>query len=56
MYDSRAFNFGEFVDGRAQQTLSPILRRDEAALANFSSSCRNLALRILKLIAMGLRV
>jgi isopenicillin N synthase-like dioxygenase len=53
---SRAFNMNEFVDGKAQQPLPPILEQNEEKLDHFISSCRNICLKILELFAIGLKI
>lgn len=49
-------NFGEFVNGKAQQPLPPSLEDHEAEIYDFQTHCNNLLLRLLKLFAIGLKV
>lgn len=49
-------NFGEFVDGKAQQPLPPALVDHEPQIHEFETYCRNLMLKILELFAIGLKV
>lgn len=51
-----AFNFGEFIDGKAQQPLPPAFVGHEPELSAFSAGCYALCGQILKLIAMGLEI
>ncbi|RDA90325.1 hypothetical protein CP533_6009 [Ophiocordyceps camponoti-saundersi (nom. inval.)] len=51
-----AFNFGEFVDGKAQQPLPATIEADEPTINAFSNSCRNMCQRILHLLGLGLDV
>ncbi|MCJ1376963.1 hypothetical protein MMC17_000053 [Xylographa soralifera] len=50
------FNFGEFADSKAQQPLPPALQAHEAQLSRFSGLCRELAMKLLELFAIGLKV
>ncbi|MCJ1431305.1 hypothetical protein MMC27_000656 [Xylographa pallens] len=50
------FNLGEFADGKAQQSLPPALQAHEAQLSRFSELCRELAMKLLELFAVGLKV
>ncbi len=52
----RAFNFGEFHNGKAQQSLPESLQRHEPEISHFGSLCHGLCMRILRLIALGLKV
>ncbi|RCI16968.1 hypothetical protein L249_2069 [Ophiocordyceps polyrhachis-furcata BCC 54312] len=52
----RAFNFGEFVDGKAQQPLPATIEADEPTVNAFATSCRKLCHRILHLLGLGLEV
>lgn len=52
----RAMNFGEFVNGKAQQSLPPTLAEREAELDQFHTYCHDLMLKILKLFAIGLKI
>ncbi len=49
-------NFGEFVDGKAQQPLPSSLASHEAELNQFGVLCRELCIKLLRLFALGLRV
>ena len=49
-------NIGQYVDGKAQQPLSPTLRPHEADIGDFSGLCNKLCMRILRLLAVGLKV
>ncbi|KJZ71771.1 hypothetical protein HIM_08856 [Hirsutella minnesotensis 3608] len=53
---ARAFNFGEFVDGRAQQPLPSSIANEEQLLSAFADSCRRLCHKILSLLGQGLDV
>lgn len=52
----RAMNFGEFVNGKAQQPLPPSLSPHEANLDHFGALCHGLCVKLLRLFALGLRV
>ncbi len=52
----RAFNFGEFIDGKAQQPLPDTFAAKERDLSNFSDYCHKLCLKILTLFGLGLRI
>ncbi|KAI9149317.1 hypothetical protein HJFPF1_11369 [Paramyrothecium foliicola] len=52
----RAFNFGEFVDGKAQQPLPSTIIDDESQACAFSESCHRLCQKILYLLGLGLGV
>jgi hypothetical protein len=52
----RAMNFGEFVDGKAQQPLPEVLSSKEVDLNAFQDNCNNLMLKILTLFAIGMNV
>lgn len=52
----RAFNFGEFVDGKAQQPLPPTIASDEPRFNAFSDSCHALCNKLLYLLGLGLGV
>lgn len=54
--NTRAFNFGEFVDGRAQQPMPKSLAPNEADLSRFADLCHGLCIKLLKLFALGLNV
>lgn len=49
-------NFGEFIDGKAQQPLPPSLIDHEEDLAKFHKYCHDMMLKILKLFSIGLKV
>jgi isopenicillin N synthase-like dioxygenase len=53
---ARAFNIGEFVDGRAQQPLPKGLAEQEATIGRFAENCHALCNRLLQLFALGLEV
>ncbi|KAF4584458.1 hypothetical protein GQ602_005831 [Ophiocordyceps camponoti-floridani] len=50
------FNFGEFVDGKAQQPLPESVAAQEPFLSFFAASCRTLCNRILHLLGIGLDI
>ncbi|PQE28424.1 oxidoreductase 2OG-Fe(II) oxygenase family protein [Rutstroemia sp. NJR-2017a BBW] len=52
----RAMNFGDFVDGKAQQPLPPSLAPHESELDEFQQYCHKLCLKILTLFAIGLEI
>lgn len=56
MLSNRAFNFGEFSDGKAQQTLPASLAPNEAQISHFIDACHNLCLKLLTLFGLGLHV
>ena len=49
-------NIGEYADGKAQQPLSPTLKPYEADIGDFSGLCHKLCMRVLRLLAVGLKV
>src|SRR6187402_2769892 len=49
-------NFGEFINGKAQQPLPSSLGPHESELAQFQSYCHDMMLKILTLFAIGLEV
>lgn len=51
-----AFNFGEFIDGKAQQPFPKTMLQDEPQISAFSDSCRTLCSKILYLLGLGLGV
>lgn len=53
---TRAFNFGEFVDGKAQQPVPAALAPHEGEVSDIFDKCRGLAVRILYLLGVGLEV
>ena len=54
--ESRAFNFGEFINGKAQQPIPPTVAADEPRFAAFADLCRALCTKILTLLGRGLDV
>lgn len=52
----RAFNLGEFHEGKAQQSLPELLIRHEPEISEFERLCHDLCMRILRLFALGLKV
>lgn len=52
----RAFNLGEFHEGKAQQSLPERLIRHEPEIGHFERLCHDLCMRILRLFALGLNV
>jgi hypothetical protein len=52
----RAFNFGEFVNGKAQQPLPPTIAGDEPQIQAFADSCHKLCKKLLHLLGIGLGV
>ncbi|KAK5993455.1 hypothetical protein PT974_06886 [Cladobotryum mycophilum] len=51
-----AFNFAEFINGKAQQPLPPTIAADEPQLYAFSNSCHTLCRKILHLLGVGLGI
>ena len=51
----RAINFGEFINGKPQQALSPALAQHEADIHHFYDVCHELCMKLLKLFALGLK-
>lgn len=51
-----AFNFGEFINGKAQQPLPSPVVPDEDRFSAFSTSCHGLCNRLLYLLGLGLGV
>ncbi|KAL5341534.1 hypothetical protein BJX70DRAFT_358169 [Aspergillus crustosus] len=51
-----AFNFGEFISGKAQQPLPAALTPYETEIGNFADLCTKTCNRILKLLALGLKI
>ncbi|KAF8449741.1 hypothetical protein BDZ91DRAFT_751695 [Kalaharituber pfeilii] len=51
-----ALNFGDFVDGKAQQPLPASLIEHEVELAQYQELCHNLCMRLLRLFAIGLEI
>jgi hypothetical protein len=54
--DPRAFNFGEFIDNKAQQPIPPTIAADEANLSAFRDLCYDLSLHLNPLLGIGLEV
>ncbi|KAI4233948.1 MAG: hypothetical protein LQ349_004095 [Xanthoria aureola] len=52
----RVFNFGEFVNGKAQQPMPPSLAQQEAEINDFADRCRGLCMQLLRLFALGLKI
>ena len=52
----RAFNFGEFLNGKAQQPLPSSLTSDEARISGFADLCHDLCQKLLYLLGIGLGV
>lgn len=52
----RAFNVGEFADGKAQQPLPSTVADKEPLFVAFATSCRKLCHKILYLLGQGLDV
>ncbi|KJK80723.1 hypothetical protein H634G_03872 [Metarhizium anisopliae BRIP 53293] len=51
-----AFNFGEFINNKAQQPIPPTVAAEEARFSAFADLCRALCLKILALLGQGLQV
>ncbi|KAL4887446.1 hypothetical protein BJY04DRAFT_175951 [Aspergillus karnatakaensis] len=51
-----AFNFGEFAFGKAQQPLPSSLAPHESEIGSFAELCTETCNRILKLLALGLKI
>ncbi|PHH82798.1 hypothetical protein CDD82_4777 [Ophiocordyceps australis] len=51
-----AWNFAEFVNGKAQQPLPSTIAADEPRLNDFCNFCRELCSKILYLLGVGLRI
>lgn len=49
-----AWNFGEFIDGKAQQPLPEAIKPLEEDISNFRDSCHRLSLKLLTLLGIGL--
>jgi len=54
--ESRAFNFGEFVDGKPNQRVPKAFASHVEELADFEERCSSTCRRIFRLLAMGLEV
>lgn len=55
-HTTRAMNFGDFKDSKAQQLLPPSLEPHEAEINGFAELCNKTCTRILTLLALGLEV
>lgn len=53
---NRAFNLGEFKDGKAQQPLPASFADNETELNEFQDLCHDLCLKLLRLFAIALNV
>jgi hypothetical protein len=53
---SRALNFGEFRNGKAQQHVPKSLAPHEDELSDLAERCHVMCMNVLKLLAIGLRV
>ncbi|KAK4041696.1 hypothetical protein C8A01DRAFT_34299 [Parachaetomium inaequale] len=51
-----AFNFGEFIDNKAQQPIPPTIAADEPRVSAFRDLCYNLSLKLNTLLGIGLEV
>ncbi|KAK4157594.1 hypothetical protein C8A00DRAFT_29438 [Chaetomidium leptoderma] len=51
-----AFNFGEFVDNKAQQPIPPTIAADQPDISAFRDLCYNLSLKLNTLLGIGLGV
>ncbi|KAL2019625.1 hypothetical protein VTK56DRAFT_9440 [Thermocarpiscus australiensis] len=51
-----AFNFGEFINGKAQQPIPPTIAPDESRISAFHDLCYNLCLKLNTLLGIGLEV
>ncbi|KAK4188222.1 hypothetical protein QBC35DRAFT_451514 [Podospora australis] len=51
-----AFNFGEFVDGKADQPIPPTIAEEEDQINEFRELCYQLCLKINTLLGIGLQV
>ncbi|RAL13958.1 putative oxidoreductase, 2OG-Fe(II) oxygenase family [Aspergillus homomorphus CBS 101889] len=51
-----AFNFGEFINHKAQQPLPPALAPHETEIAHFADLCQKTCTRVLTLLALGLGI
>ncbi|KAK4670090.1 uncharacterized protein QC763_208660 [Podospora pseudopauciseta] len=54
--ESRAFNFGEFINGKADQPMPPTIAAHESQINDFRELCYNLCLKINTLLGIGLQV
>lgn len=51
-----AFNFSQFIDGKPLHSLPDFFEKNKEKLAYFEGKCHALALRLLKLLAIGLKI
>ncbi|PHH61888.1 hypothetical protein CDD81_7752 [Ophiocordyceps australis] len=51
-----AWNFAEFVNGKAQHPLPSVIAADEQRLSDFCNLCRKLCSKILYLLGLGLQI
>ncbi|MCJ1230097.1 hypothetical protein MMC12_006768 [Toensbergia leucococca] len=51
-----AINFGEFVNGKAQQPMPKSLAAHEAEIGQFAMRCNELCMKLLRLFACGLQI
>ncbi|KAK3325563.1 hypothetical protein B0H66DRAFT_129000 [Apodospora peruviana] len=51
-----AFNFGEFIDGKAQQPIPPTISEHEGQISAFRDLCHGVCLKINTLLGIGLEV
>ncbi|KAK3373794.1 hypothetical protein B0T24DRAFT_275487 [Lasiosphaeria ovina] len=56
IYRIRAFNFGEFVDGKAQQPIPDTIAQYEGQVGAFRDLCYQMCLKINTLLGIGLQV
>lgn len=56
LIEPRAFNFGTFNNGKANQPLPSGIESHEAELASFQEACHNLCRKLLLLFGIGLEV
>ena len=52
----RAMNIREFRNGHAQQDLLPMMASHEADIGYFQTLCHELCMKLVRLIALGLKV
>ena len=52
----RAYNFGEFENGKARQALPPCFAQEEAQLNQFQKYCHKMMQKINTLFGIGLKV
>ncbi|KAI8369626.1 uncharacterized protein BYT42DRAFT_585134 [Radiomyces spectabilis] len=51
-----AFNFKNFINGKAFAPLPPLFEKDQAFIEHFSRTCHNTAVRVLEFFAMALSI